>query len=73
MLHDYLNEYNMPDLSPDSFAELGERILTEQTVANQYYWNMSRRGTQFSSEQADQTEMYCELMSSEMLQRGACN
>ena len=37
VLHDYLSEYGMTDLSPNSFADLGSRVLADQDVANQYY------------------------------------
>jgi hypothetical protein len=33
LLHDYLNDYNMVDLSPDSFASLADSILENEDVA----------------------------------------
>ena len=41
--HDYLTEYGLKDLSPQSMLELSERFKTDADLARQFEWNKSRK------------------------------
>ena len=42
VLHDYLTEYELTDLSPSSMKDLGVRILTDHEMASKFSLNMNR-------------------------------
>lgn len=39
LLLDYIKDYQIPDLSPDSLYNLAKKIRTDKTLANQVLWN----------------------------------
>jgi hypothetical protein len=39
LLLDYIKDYQIPDLSPDSLYNLAKKVRTDKTVANQVLWN----------------------------------
>jgi hypothetical protein len=43
LLHDLKNEYDLIDLSPDSMANLLDRLYANGTLASQFEWNRDRR------------------------------
>ena len=43
LLYDYLTEYDLTDLSPQSMKQLSERIKTDSDLANQFTWNSHAR------------------------------
>ena len=40
LLHDYLSEYGLKDLSPKSMKEMSDRMLTDTEFAEKFQWNM---------------------------------
>jgi hypothetical protein len=44
-LHDLLEEYSMPDLSPNSVKDLIDRMYNDIDLASQYEWNAKRRAS----------------------------
>lgn len=42
-LHDWLQEYNLTDLSPSSIKHFSERLYNDGKLTAQYEWNMDRR------------------------------
>jgi len=45
MIHDYLSEYNLKDLSPNSMAGLAQRLYEDEDLAQRYENNRYKRGT----------------------------
>lgn len=43
LLHDQLKEYEMTDMSPNSYFDLSQRFLTDMDLATQFVWNKDRR------------------------------
>lgn len=59
---DYRQEYDMPDLSPKSFANLSQRILSDPYVCQQYKINAAMGGPKFDHDPctaSQQKEHYC--------------
>lgn len=75
ILHDYLDHYQMIDLSPDSFGLLADRVLEDEQFAIDFVWNKVRRGQprmQSCGEEC-RKDLYCDLTTTEEWQRNACN
>jgi hypothetical protein len=39
LMLDYLKDYKISDLSPDSLFNLAKKVRTDKTLANQVLWN----------------------------------
>lgn len=66
-LHDYLNFYQMEDLSPNSFAKIAEKVLVNEEFAKAYIWNKSKKGNDKpkSCDEKCRHSEYCGMISSE--------
>ena len=72
LLHDYVDEYNLKDLSPNSMLKLSKRFKTDSDLANQFTWNShSRRNAKPTS--VDQVALYCQTSSTEMHEQHDCD
>lgn len=74
LLHDYVETYNMEDLSPDSFAKLADNILNDEDLARNYIWNKVRRG-QPKPDSCDENcrkNYFCDMTTTEQWQRNEC-
>lgn len=69
VLHDYIDEYEMPDLSPTSFRDLALRIFGDMEMAKKFRYNEHRATKHFH---ANQLDMYCYLATSEMHENNEC-
>ena len=72
LLYDYLTEYGLSDLSPQSMKQLSERMKTDADLANQFTWNSHARAHSKPTS-VNQTELYCRTASSEMWEMHDCN
>ena len=71
LLHDYLDEYGLADMSPKSMMNLSKRMLTDPSLANLFDWNMHvQQGEEPTA--ADQVDLFCMTSSSEMHEMHAC-
>ena len=43
--HDYIEEYKLRDLGPDSMKHFAERMYQDPELASQFAWNAVRRAT----------------------------
>lgn len=72
LLHDWIDTYQMKDLSPASFKNLSERFKTDQDLANMYSWNRVRQyGTEPTN--ASGSHLYCNTVSVETYQYQQCS
>lgn len=72
-MFDYVNSYEIPDLSPDSLNLLAERVNTNETFAIEYDWNRQKRGDKMSScDEQCRRDLYCPLVSLDEYQRKIC-
>jgi len=71
VLHDYLEEYSLTDMSPGSMRDLAIRILTQQELALKFKNNLNRMTTDLDTH-ADQLTTYCMVATSEDYERNEC-
>lgn len=45
VLHDFKEEYQLDDLRPSNLLDFTKRMYNNATLAGQYEWNKSRRGS----------------------------
>ena len=45
ILHNFLDEYDLKDLSPSSMLDFTLRMYNDVDLASQFKWNLNRRGT----------------------------
>jgi len=63
---DYLKDYALNDISPDSMYSLAERVRTDRSFAGLYKYHMSRRvGAPKEVSDAEATHLGCMLGTSE--------
>ena len=67
---DYIKDYSLSDLSPNSMKDLTERIKTDHELAKTFYLNQFRGG--LTDESFDQLDLYCQIATSEMHAREEC-
>ena len=71
-LHDYLDAYSMPDLSPSSFKDLALRIFAQKDLATLFKSNEHRQNKQANHKKVNQLAIYCDLATSEMHEKEEC-
>ena len=72
VLHDYLDEYSLPDMSPASMRDLAIRILTNHELSLKFENNLDRRTSHFVRK-TNQLARYCSLITSEDYERRECS
>ena len=72
LLHDYLETYQMKDLSPASFKKLSQRLFTDPEVQHTFSMN---RHAQSPAHTGDMSPLYlfCSTATSEMHEKNLCN
>ena len=71
VLHDYLEEYSLPDMSPASMRDLAIRILTNHELSLKFENNLDRRTDHFVRK-TNQLANYCSLITSEDYEYHEC-
>lgn len=72
-LSDYLEQYQLTDVSPESMYALSERILNDEDTARLYQWNKHRQyGENAPCDETCRRTLYCETSTSEELQFEEC-
>ena len=71
VLDDYVNTFDMADMSPSSLKDLATKMLTDSDLAKTWVYNSGRWGEPKPTT-VDQVEIYCNLASSEMWERNEC-
>ena len=72
--HDYLQTFNLTDLSPSSMMNLALRVKNDKDFAQMWDWYMSRMASEPSIlDDEKQISEFCQLVSSEDHERYECN
>ena len=70
ILDDYIKDYNLIDLSPDSMQNLALRLKHDNELAKKFYVNQFRGGQPV--DEIDQLDLYCQVSNSEMHAYNEC-
>lgn len=71
--HDFLEEYGVPDMSPDSLYDVGHRILIDQETSDKYNNNRFKRFKKYPpNNPAIKKQLYCDVTTSEFFERRIC-
>lgn len=71
--HDFLEEYELPDLSPAAMLDLATRIKNDPDFASTWVWNKKNRfGDKQPIEPDDQSDEFCNLVTSSEYERFEC-
>jgi hypothetical protein len=67
LLHDFVDHYGIPNVSPNSLNELATMIQSSEDKAKLYLWNESRRASSMpeTCDEACRKDIYCQLTTSE--------
>ena len=70
ILDDYIEDYNLIDLSPNSMQDLAIRLKNDNELAKKFYVNQFRGGQPLG--EIDQLDLYCQVSTSEMHAYNEC-
>ena len=70
ILDDYIKDYNLQDLSPNSMQDLAIRLKQDSELAKKFYFNQFRGGQ--PADEIDQLDLYCQVSNSEMHAYNEC-
>ena len=71
--HDYVNFFNLTDVSPDSMLSLAKRTKEDKDFASQFKWLEKRQAKDLKVLSDDeQLELFCTLASSEHHEKNEC-
>lgn len=68
-IHDWLSEYQLKDLSPDTLAQLADRLYSDIGLANRYEANRFKGGNPSAKAQANDKKYKCFKATEEFEQR----
>ena len=71
VLHNWLDEYKLKDLSPSSMIDLTLRLYNDAELASQFNWNLDRRGSPKKEAQLHSQSFIC-MNSSEAFEKRDC-
>lgn len=74
LVHDYLQEYDIPDVSPDSLFGLASRFLTDDKVYEKYIYNRGKRYAfpKSAPTEAQKKSKYCDCTTTEFFEKRNC-